>query len=509
MSFKRWINALKLNDESKRQDILHELGTNGKLSDEGWQILIGAVVLNDTLNLELIQEWQGECNFPTCVHMTLLVTGVEYNLLPFNVTFENIQNSFFDKDGNGIEINNAFDFKTALEAGYDYDANGAIKKLGYKNVYIDDFEIDGNNITCLLYADANYGDLILRTTEVLQLGGFVNVSGLRTSTSAQYLSSAIYPFIEKMKKTIIYLELTDMGIVDFFDELPNLPNLTTLNLARNSITEFVDSYPNLKYLDLSQNNIGVFEPINENLEKITIVGSSLVVFGGQYKNLKELYISDNDLSGALLLTNENFPALTKAEIYANSLSSLSVDSLFNLQTLHVGQNKISDLTLTRLSNLNWADFSDNKLSEFNFVLPSINVLYLTGNQITNLVLDYPNLTEVYCLGASVSTLQINIDSKIKRLNLASNNIAEFAISGTLKMLTHLHLNGNDLTFFNPGLNFSNLTYLLLNGNNISDWTNTINVFRPDGFANLSGNAQSASGSNFANNLIDKNWSVEV
>ena len=130
--------------------------------------------------------------------------------------------------------------------------------------------------------------------------------------------------------------------------LPELPNLTELYLANNTITDVsgLSNLTNLTKLELGNNLISDVS----GLSNLT--------------NLTELYLANNtitDVSGLSNLTN-----LTKLELGNNLISDVTpLSNLTNLAELELSNNFISDVTpLSNLTNLStWSvRFSNNPLN---------------------------------------------------------------------------------------------------------------------------------------------------
>lgn len=149
-----------------------------------------------------------------------------------------------------------------------------------------------------------------------------------------------------------------------------LPNLTNIDLSRNSI-RYLDGLPKaILRLDLSDNDI-------ENLTSFL-----------QFRDLNFLNVSSNNL---LNLSNISMNIhLTQLNVSNNQINSLNgIEKLVNLTKLNLSQNNLMgkiDFNKYRLENLEVLNLSENRIQAVIGLenLPLLRVLDLNENQVTNI-----------------------------------------------------------------------------------------------------------------------------
>jgi uncharacterized repeat protein (TIGR01451 family) len=177
---------------------------------------------------------------------------------------------------------------------------------------------------------------------------------------------------------------------------------------------------------------------------------------------------------------------------SNNLSSLSINNLTNLTTLSCAYNQLTELDIEAF-HLNYLDCSHNQIPVLDFGFPlEMTHLDIMDNLITALdVTTFPNLTELFCSGNSMDTLDfsnvnlwrltcgpvlnpINVenqtnlryflfwDTEQENLNLLNNTL--------LDTVSFQNVNVSSLDFSNCGfladldiINSQNLEYLNLKG----------------------------------------------
>lgn len=478
LELKRFINAISLTNESKRQVILQELGTNGKLSTEGWFVFAeNAQLDNDIITANEIKDLAtNDCKFPTCENWKTLIDAVGFNVLPFNVTFKNIENSFFDVNGNGLAIENVNDFKFALKNGYNYDYDTQnMTKIGFKDVYITDFVIDGNQITCNLYANANYSFWSLLADDITSLGGIVNLSGFFTENLTEANSkNVLRDFLNKSNSTISRLSIINSGLTDFESGDWNLPNLRYLDLSTNQIDVFSINSTKIEYLYLGSNMITEINYNIPNIVALALNENPITEFkpNNDLPKLRYLYLSETLITE--FRPNSKMYNLIELRILGNLFSTFNpIYDFPKLKRLSIQENTMTDFNPSiEMKSLEFLNLSDSKIQNFN---PTRQL---------------PNLFE---------------------LDLFRNPFAEFNPSIKLDKLEILRIQKTNIISFNPSTPMPSLRNLNLIDNKINNWTgvNWISYLKNIGSASLGGNQTSASGSPMQSALVAKGWNVTV
>lgn len=167
-------------------------------------------------------------------------------------------------------------------------------------------------------------------------------------------------------------------------------------------------------------------------------------------------ISANAFSG-----NIHLRSLVLEHNYLNGDDVLSAGKMTSLRELYLSGNRIDDVDkFTVFSSLSTLDVSKNELvrvpETFLADLPNLRRLVLSGNRIEEFVVDVPSSS-----GGSM----------LRELNLSSNSITRFSISGQLRDLEVLDLSWNRLLFIDPDslASLPNLLVLVVSGNPFEDF----------------------------------------
>lgn len=201
-----------------------------------------------------------------------------------------------------------------------------------------------------------------------------------------------------------------------------------------------------------------------NTLDLSCVGKLILDDNGfsNYNLLKNLDISNVGLSGQLKASWFSRRTIEALDVSQNALNDLRKDNMKffpNLRYFNASFNEIKFLepgTFQESKKLEIISMSNNQLPAVNFNgLPSLKVLFLRSNFITNLHNSFVNLP------------------KLEILNLADNNIVGIAERNfqTLDSLKYLNLSNNKLPFiaagwFNGG-DKTKLTDIDLSFNNIA------------------------------------------
>lgn len=280
-------------------------------------------------------------------------------------------------------------------------------------------------------------------------------------------------------------------------------------------------FHHLRYLDLSNNHFDSFSFLAElgkltNLEVLDLSHMGLVgeipPSIGNLSRLTDLYLSNNKLTGSFL---PNLTKLSSLDLSYNHFSGIIPCSLLNmpfLSHLYLSQNHLSDSLETlncssSSSKLEWLDLSYNffsggilepssKLSNLkhfdlffqnstypiNFVslgFKSLESMHLSGNRISRLDTDSPNLSELVLYNCSINEFPTFIKNlkKLRVLYISHNRlkgqVPEWLWnlpSLNAVVLSHNFFNGfggSPKMLLNSSLGSPRLLFMLASNNNFS------------------------------------------
>ena len=220
--------------------------------------------------------------------------------------------------------------------------------------------------------------------------------------------------------------------------LEKATNLTTLNLARNSISDIshLSDLTNLTGLALYSNSISDISHLSD------------------LTNLTYLHLAHNSISDISHLSD--LTNLTYLSLYRNSISDIShLSDLTNLTYLHLAHNSISDIShLSDLTNLTELALSSNSISDISHLsdLTNLTGLSLDSNSISDIshLSDLTNLTGLALYSNSISDISHLSDlTNLTYLHLAHNSISDISHLSDLTNLTELHLGRNSISDISP------------------------------------------------------------
>jgi hypothetical protein len=191
--------------------------------------------------------------------------------------------------------------------------------------------------------------------------------------------------------------------------------------------------------------------------------------------------------------------------------------------LNLTNSGVTDFRIFTVEGFTALLLDNNELTIFSPILPLTNDIDLIDISDNNLLsfdedIVFPNTLENLVLSNnSLSSFNPNnsLPNSVQTLLLNNNNISVFYNLHPLPQdLFQLRLQNNSLTSFNPDTSLSStLADIDLSNNLISDWSTddwTFGVNFGTGFADLSNNSVSASGSAVEDSLINnQGWTVNV
>lgn len=243
------------------------------------------------------------------------------------------------------------------------------------------------------------------------------------------------------------VELFD-GLLSNLDRLKEL-RINNCNLKNISGNMFTNS-TSIKYLDLSFNRI---EYLNSSLDNLT--------------SLKTLKLARNKLSSISLQSMDDLEELdlTANEFqFITTKNFLSLDQLKSLKKLILARNQIEriDRNVFRSASIQYVDLSRNKLETINDIGADV------FNGLTNLYkLDLSHNLLTSC------ELDLLVKTKLEELDYSYNNIKYLDLNNVLsvsrQMIVDLSYNLIDTVFFPKIINTTNYpqTTLMLNANPIN------------------------------------------
>ena len=231
------------------------------------------------------------------------------------------------------------------------------------------------------------------------------------------------------------LDLIDLGLTDEgIRPLRFMPNLTTLRLGNNQITDLtpLSRLTNLTILNLRGNNISDLAPL------------------------------------------AGLPYLEQLDLSSNEISDLaSMSGLVNLAVLNLRWNSISDTTpLSGLSYSVWLDLRDNYITNWGPVIHVFDLwgpTYITiGDEQHSVLSTDLNLSGLYLTDEDIVPLR-HVRT-LTTLRLGSNQVRDLVSLSRLTNLTTLNLNGNSIYDLIHLSGLPNLELIDLSNNQISDLT---------------------------------------
>ena len=280
-----------------------------------------------------------------------------------------------------------------------------------------------------------------------------------------------------------YLEANGMGNGTPGDQYVTTANINTVTsltiVANGNIADLtgISEFSSLEYLNCSGNML-----------------NSLDV--SQNENLIELDCSGNQLQNIYL--NDTIAILT---CYANSLVSLDLGTLQNLNFVNCHNNQLTSLNVDSCLDLTYLLCNNNNLTSLDVSTTSLDQLDCSNNLITNInlndslrilecndnllqTLDVSNLfklSSAFCFQNNLTTFYCDSATNLKLLSLSNNQLSSVDFSTNFS-LEDISIFSNQLLSLdisnNINLNFlvctdNSLEYLdLRNGNNINMLINT-------------------------------------
>ncbi|MBN8642639.1 MAG: T9SS type A sorting domain-containing protein [Flavobacteriales bacterium] len=196
------------------------------------------------------------------------------------------------------------------------------------------------------------------------------------------------------------------------------------------------------------------------------------------QNLEELFCEYNDLTSINL---NGLQSLTILKCGYNQLQTIDLTSLINLYQLHIFYNQLQTLTINGLQNLNLIFCQNNLLQSINIInTPNINSLVCANNQLTSLnFIGTTNMKAIQCSNNLLTTLNVSSLSNLEYLAFELNQISNINVEGLIN-LEGIQFSNNPLTSIdlsqNVNLNFIRSNNTLLSSLDVNTLPNLATLY---------------------------------
>ena len=223
--------------------------------------------------------------------------------------------------------------------------------------------------------------------------------------------------------------------------IENLPQATSVFIGGDSLlTVTLNNLPSLQEQSMlsfrrlyTENNIK-----DTRIEKLTLKGN--------FNKLNGLYLSDLGLKELALETT--LPEATGISLNKNQLTGeLNLKGFGKLANLNIRNNQLTGISISECPMLKEFDASTNK-------------------QLSNLVLDLPNLTYLDANESSLTALDITHLKSLKKLSVSNSQLATLTFNGTNAALERINLSNNQLTSFTLPAEVTDPYQMYLNNNRL-------------------------------------------
>ncbi len=224
-------------------------------------------------------------------------------------------------------------------------------------------------------------------------------------------------------------------------------------IVKAQIVNIPDANFKAKLIEANTSNFIAFDS-NEN---------SIII---DVNNDGEIQLSETLNVSKLFLDNCNITSITGIETFINiktivatnnQINALDISSLVQLEYLNIVNNQIPNLNLNNNINLKEVFCLNNLITTISFTsLPLLQKFNIGGNQLTGTFnfSSFSNITEIYCAGNSLTSINVLGLSQLTSLDCSSNFLTSIDVGGLSNLIT-FYCN------FNSGvsLNMTGLTNL--------------------------------------------------
>lgn len=333
---------------------------------------------------------------------------------------------------------------------------------------------------------SNSSNVLMKKLEQCKKTGILNMSSL--SPPLHEIPKELFDLYFNFNENDKFWEIETLKSLDFsFNQLADLPkelllfnDIQTLKLKNNILTSFFplledheenfqNFFQNLRILDLSFNQIR--EINNErlfhsliNLKELNLSNNQLerIPSGVFYLNQIRIFECQNNHLRTLFhpptMNRFDVPLLITLNLSKNHLTEFSQEFLNHcklLENLDLSQNSLTSFPSIQVNkSLKYLNLSQNKLKQFpifEIVLPALNQLILSFNQISSLeplqaLLHLKDsLSELLISNNAIPCLPLEIEylQKLKVLDVSNNNLNDLPHTiGYINSLQIIKLEGN-------------------------------------------------------------------
>lgn len=351
------------------------------------------------------------------------------------------------------------------------------------------------DINATYFPDANFRDFVIANYDknhnyILESSEYSNVTsmdisgkGISNLTGLGYFSS-----LEKLDCHNNNLTKLDLSYFYYLTEVKCYQNKIKGDgmsaLFDNLLSAYGENKPSLiiRYSDTSENNSTptqdqIIIAHNRNWQVFTFDGSDyntmdtpkIAINSTNFPdtNFRDYVRQYKDTDGDGFLSYQEIKEVTMIMVYGMNISSLKgVEYFTELKTIFCENNNLTTLDFSQNKKLYQLDCYDNQLTQLILNNPNLGVLRCFNNKLTALNLsNCPNLFMLYCQDNRLTSLDLSNCPEINDLNCANNKLSSIDLSNNVK-LKSLALSDNSLTTLNLSKNVL-LTNLYCSNNLLS------------------------------------------
>jgi Leucine-rich repeat (LRR) protein len=349
----------------------------------------------------------------------------------------------------------------------------SIEGLRDRDISLEVLHLHNNELEDITPIEAytNINELVLYNNNITNLNDLSGMTGLTSIDVSENNISSLTDLM--LITTLTHIDLSKNNISIIPDISGEWPNLSVLDLHSNPLVDVsgVEGHPTLETLILYNSGLTVLEGIS-NLPEL----DTLVIVDEEVESELDPVDQNPNIISTLINSFNNNPSLSiqqdfildlgfefgpNVEIYNSIQGNVSVGAI-DWDGLDID---VIDETSIQLPNLVGIDVRNNNLTDIRFILgnPDLELLYLSGNAITNISVingtdtdDLDNLTlvelENNTIGSNLQNAFIDLPS-IEEISLLGTPIVSIDNSfNNLTSLITLELNGTFLQSITDSFN---------------------------------------------------------